>query len=287
MSQIASGERGYIEQDKEPSQQQVAPGEVPETGTTRMHETVLTRSRTKKSHVAGEQLRRSCNAGQRPSKEGSVVCHRQGGADPGGLRQAEHPLSETVGGPEPLNMENGGGPAVDGLPTRKGCLSNPDPPDGPHTGGGLSGDGWALGGITAATRGKVKVPPPAATVKVKVPPPDAAKRSKEPSQAAAKRCKEPSPAAARQGNGPAPAGRKDKGPGAGTQSEPPPPTMVLQPSEAAGDGQELPLTTTTSSNTSSGHPSEAAGDGQELPPTTSGNITITTTEQQSPPADSV
>ncbi|KAJ1190183.1 hypothetical protein NDU88_006921 [Pleurodeles waltl] len=60
---IASGDRGGIEQDKEPSQQQAASAEVPETGTTRMCETVLTRSRTKESHVAGEQLRRSCNAG--------------------------------------------------------------------------------------------------------------------------------------------------------------------------------------------------------------------------------
>ncbi|KAJ1195873.1 hypothetical protein NDU88_005140 [Pleurodeles waltl] len=41
MSQIASGEREDVEQEKEPCQQQVAPGEVPETGTTRMHETVL------------------------------------------------------------------------------------------------------------------------------------------------------------------------------------------------------------------------------------------------------
>ncbi|KAJ1097576.1 hypothetical protein NDU88_002694 [Pleurodeles waltl] len=63
MSPIASGDRRSIEQDKEPSQQQAAPAEVPETGTTRMRETVLTRSRTKESHVAGEQLRRSCNAG--------------------------------------------------------------------------------------------------------------------------------------------------------------------------------------------------------------------------------
>ncbi|KAJ1212795.1 hypothetical protein NDU88_000439 [Pleurodeles waltl] len=34
-------ERGDVEQDKEPSLKQVAPGEVPETGTTRMRETVL------------------------------------------------------------------------------------------------------------------------------------------------------------------------------------------------------------------------------------------------------
>ncbi|KAJ1089795.1 hypothetical protein NDU88_002939 [Pleurodeles waltl] len=40
-----------------------------------------------------------------------------------------------------------------GPPTRKGCLLDPDPPDVPHIGGGLSGVGWALEGITAATRG--------------------------------------------------------------------------------------------------------------------------------------
>ncbi|KAJ1123749.1 hypothetical protein NDU88_002216 [Pleurodeles waltl] len=75
---------------------------------------------------------------QRPSKEGYLACHRQGGADPGGLWQAEHPLSQTVGGPDTLGMEDGGGPAGDGVPTRKGCPSNPDPPNDPHTGGGLS-----------------------------------------------------------------------------------------------------------------------------------------------------
>ncbi|KAJ1141928.1 hypothetical protein NDU88_008256 [Pleurodeles waltl] len=42
---------------------------------------------------------------------------------------------------------------LDGLPMRNGCPSNPNPPDGPHTGGGLPGARWALGGITAATRG--------------------------------------------------------------------------------------------------------------------------------------
>ncbi|KAJ1125019.1 hypothetical protein NDU88_003459 [Pleurodeles waltl] len=39
--QIGHEERGDVEQDKEPSPKQVAPGEVPETGTTRMRETVL------------------------------------------------------------------------------------------------------------------------------------------------------------------------------------------------------------------------------------------------------
>ncbi|KAJ1178977.1 hypothetical protein NDU88_004216 [Pleurodeles waltl] len=62
-SQIGPGERGDVEQYKKPSQQQVASGEVPETGTTRMRETVLTQSRTKESHVAGDQRRKSCNAG--------------------------------------------------------------------------------------------------------------------------------------------------------------------------------------------------------------------------------
>ncbi|KAJ1143499.1 hypothetical protein NDU88_009807 [Pleurodeles waltl] len=64
---------------------------------------------------------------QWPSKEGYVACYRQGRADPEGLPEAEHPLSETVGGPEMLGMEDGGGPVGDGLPTRKGCPSNPDP----------------------------------------------------------------------------------------------------------------------------------------------------------------
>ncbi|KAJ1093420.1 hypothetical protein NDU88_006521 [Pleurodeles waltl] len=40
-SQIGPAERGDVDQDKEPSLKQVAPGEVPETGTTRMRETVL------------------------------------------------------------------------------------------------------------------------------------------------------------------------------------------------------------------------------------------------------
>ncbi|KAJ1099757.1 hypothetical protein NDU88_004855 [Pleurodeles waltl] len=82
-----------------------------------------------------------------------MACHRQGRADPGGLHQVEHPLSQTLGGHEKLGTEDGGGPAWDGLQMRKGCPSNPDLPDGLHPGGGLSGAGWALGGITAATRG--------------------------------------------------------------------------------------------------------------------------------------
>ncbi|KAJ1199309.1 hypothetical protein NDU88_003146 [Pleurodeles waltl] len=75
---------------------------------------------------------------QRPSEKGCMVRHRQGRVDPGGLWQAEHPLSQTVGGPETLGKEDGRGPASDGLPKRMGFASNPEPPDGPHTGGGLS-----------------------------------------------------------------------------------------------------------------------------------------------------
>ncbi|KAJ1211148.1 hypothetical protein NDU88_006509 [Pleurodeles waltl] len=67
-------------------------------------------------------------AGQHLSEKGYMACHRQGRADPGGLRQAEHPLSETVGVPEMLSMEDRGGPAGDGPLTRIGCPSNPDPP---------------------------------------------------------------------------------------------------------------------------------------------------------------
>ncbi|KAJ1197192.1 hypothetical protein NDU88_001054 [Pleurodeles waltl] len=35
-------------------------------------------------------------AGQRPSKEDIVACHRHGRGDPGGLQQVEHPLQEMV-----------------------------------------------------------------------------------------------------------------------------------------------------------------------------------------------
>ncbi|KAJ1115721.1 hypothetical protein NDU88_003943 [Pleurodeles waltl] len=72
---------------------------------------------------------------------------------PWGLQQAEHPLQETVGGPETLDMEDHGDPAGDGLPMRKMCPSEPDSPDGPHTGGGLPRAGGTLEAITAATRG--------------------------------------------------------------------------------------------------------------------------------------
>ncbi|KAJ1116756.1 hypothetical protein NDU88_004962 [Pleurodeles waltl] len=74
-------------------------------------------------------------------------------SEPGGLQPAEHPLQEVVGGPEALGQEDQRGPAGEGLPTRKGCPSDPDPSNGPHSGSGLSRFGWALEGSTAATRG--------------------------------------------------------------------------------------------------------------------------------------
>ncbi|KAJ1216344.1 hypothetical protein NDU88_003947 [Pleurodeles waltl] len=67
------------------------------------------------------------SAGQCPSEKGCMACHHQGCVDPQGLQQAEHSLSQMVGGPETLGTEDGGGPAGDGLPMRKGCPSNPDP----------------------------------------------------------------------------------------------------------------------------------------------------------------
>ncbi|KAJ1173989.1 hypothetical protein NDU88_005813 [Pleurodeles waltl] len=62
-----------------------------------------------------------------------------------------------MGGHPPLEQEDGGGSAGDGLPTWEGCPSHHDPSDVQDPGGGLPGVGWALEGITADTRG----PPPA------------------------------------------------------------------------------------------------------------------------------
>ncbi|KAJ1119163.1 hypothetical protein NDU88_007349 [Pleurodeles waltl] len=90
---------------------------------------------------------------QRPPEERYLACHRQGRPDPGGLPQTEHPLPEKMGGQSPLEQEDGGGSAGDGLPMWEGCLSHHDPPDVQDLGGGLLGVGWAFEGITAATRG--------------------------------------------------------------------------------------------------------------------------------------
>ncbi|KAJ1208026.1 hypothetical protein NDU88_003416 [Pleurodeles waltl] len=74
---------------------------------------------------------------QRPPEEGYLACHRQGRLDPGGPPQTEHPLPEKMGGHSPLEQEDSGGSAGDGLPTWEGCPSNHDPPDVPDPGGGL------------------------------------------------------------------------------------------------------------------------------------------------------
>ncbi|KAJ1169942.1 hypothetical protein NDU88_001826 [Pleurodeles waltl] len=91
--------------------------------------------------------------GQRPPEERYLACHRQGRPDPGGLIQSEHPLPEKMGGHSPLEQEDGGGSAGEGLPTWEGSPSHHDPPDVQDPGGGLPGVGWALEGITADTRG--------------------------------------------------------------------------------------------------------------------------------------
>ncbi|KAJ1157592.1 hypothetical protein NDU88_010297 [Pleurodeles waltl] len=74
-----------------------------------------TASKNKGRHQ--EEVERPMEEGQCPLKEGNMACHRQERADPWGLWQAEHPLSETVGGPETLGTKDRGGPTGDGLPT--------------------------------------------------------------------------------------------------------------------------------------------------------------------------
>ncbi|KAJ1202710.1 hypothetical protein NDU88_006507 [Pleurodeles waltl] len=68
-------------------------------------------------------------------------------------KQTEHPLLEKMGGHSQLEKEHGGGSAGDGLPMWEGCPSHHDPADVQDPGGGVPGVGWALEGITAATRG--------------------------------------------------------------------------------------------------------------------------------------
>ncbi|KAJ1173903.1 hypothetical protein NDU88_005727 [Pleurodeles waltl] len=136
----------------------------------------------------------------------------------------------------------------------------------------------------AAAR-KSKEPAPAAARKSKKPALAAARKSKKPAPAAARKTNDPAPAAARRTKEPAPAGRRGKGPGAGTLTEPQPPTMVVQPSEAAGDGLELPPTSSSSTTTTCVQPSEAAEDGLELPPTSSSFTTTTTSGQPSEAAE--
>ncbi|KAJ1100539.1 hypothetical protein NDU88_005621 [Pleurodeles waltl] len=96
---------------------------------------------------------RTNHVGKRPPDKTYLACHRQGRRDPGGLPQTEHPLPEKMGGHSPLEQEDGGASAGDDLPTWEGCPSHHDPPDVQDPDGGVPGVGWALEGITAATRG--------------------------------------------------------------------------------------------------------------------------------------
>ncbi|KAJ1127398.1 hypothetical protein NDU88_005800 [Pleurodeles waltl] len=61
--------------------------------------------------------------GQRPPEKIYLACHRQGRLDPGGLPQTEHPLPEKMGGHSPLEQEDDGGSAGDGLPTSRTSTS--------------------------------------------------------------------------------------------------------------------------------------------------------------------
>ncbi|KAJ1215275.1 hypothetical protein NDU88_002884 [Pleurodeles waltl] len=90
---------------------------------------------------------------QRPPEKIYLACHRQGRPDPGDIPQTEHPLPKKMGRHSPLEQEDCGGSAWDGLPTWEGCPSHHDPPDVQDPGGGVPGVGWALDGNTAATRG--------------------------------------------------------------------------------------------------------------------------------------
>ncbi|KAJ1202420.1 hypothetical protein NDU88_006220 [Pleurodeles waltl] len=91
--------------------------------------------------------------GQRPPENRYLACHRQGRPDPGGPPETGNPLPEEMGGHPPLEQEDSGGSAGDGLPTWEGCQSDFDPPDVPDPGGGLPQFGWAREDITADTRG--------------------------------------------------------------------------------------------------------------------------------------
>ncbi|KAJ1215752.1 hypothetical protein NDU88_003360 [Pleurodeles waltl] len=75
--------------------------------------------------------------GQHPSEEEDLVCHHQEGADPGGQQPGERPLSEEVGEPKMIGLEDPRGPAGAVLPTRSGCPSAHNSPNGLHFCGGL------------------------------------------------------------------------------------------------------------------------------------------------------
>ncbi|KAJ1142043.1 hypothetical protein NDU88_008371 [Pleurodeles waltl] len=168
------------------------------------------------------------------------------------------------------------------------CPSHHDPSDVPHPGGGLSGVGWTLESITAATRGAGNVPPTNAKDQP-IPPPAKVKKgpacstaqkhdppSKGSSKTASARAKVPA-ASAKVGKG-----KKNQGK-ALQASEPPGEGLVptIRPdspatctAEITAAGTAICIATCTAAETTvssiipSGQPSEAAGDGLVSPSST-------------------
>ncbi|KAJ1200216.1 hypothetical protein NDU88_004042 [Pleurodeles waltl] len=181
--------------------------------------------------------------GQGPSKEGYMACLCQGRrADPGGLRQVEHPLSQMVGGPETLGTEEaqlgmasqqgrGARQTLTPLMTRILVVACPEL-DGPLRASQQPqrGSRAHVVRVKEPAPGSLKGKEPAtAARKSKERAQDAARKTKEPAPAAAKKVKEPAPAArktkepaqaSRKSKEPTPAGRKSKEHGAGTVTKP-------------------------------------------------------------------
>ncbi|KAJ1116539.1 hypothetical protein NDU88_004749 [Pleurodeles waltl] len=114
-------------------------------------------------------LRSSRQTGQRPPEERYLACHRQGRPGPGGLPETEHPMPEKMGGHSPLEQEDGGGSAGDGLPTWHHSRHK----------GGLASARWERGKTPvtqAASRG------PGGSVDSAVTPPKVWKGHKKPSK---------------------------------------------------------------------------------------------------------
>ncbi|KAJ1116234.1 hypothetical protein NDU88_004452 [Pleurodeles waltl] len=191
-----------------------------------------------------------------------MVCHRQGGEDPGVLWQAEHPLSETVGGPETLGTEDHGVPAGDGLPTRKGCPSDLTPLMArimavayPELDGALreSQHPQSRGDEALyATTSCQGAPPPAVEV--------------QPSMSAEATQEAPPTTTTVQPSDSAEAAQ-----------EAPPSTTTMQPSDSAEAAQEAPPTSTTV------QPSDSAEAAQETPPTTVQPSDRAEAAQEAPP----
>ncbi|KAJ1104448.1 hypothetical protein NDU88_001860 [Pleurodeles waltl] len=96
------------------SGQEALPQEQQATRTPNPAEGEPPRKRSLRSRQKPENIAKT-PASQCPSEKGYLACHRQGGVDPEGLLQAEHPLPQTVGGPVQLGKENVGSLAGAGL----------------------------------------------------------------------------------------------------------------------------------------------------------------------------